>query len=134
MISEPEYDFLRELKNLRIRIPLLQAIKDLPIYVKIVSDACIRKPGRKPKDPITIHVMGKLLELMTGLSTLTKYNDLGSPIVTVYIDEMPIPNTLIDLEATINVMNKEDFTTLGLHRLRQTPRVLELVDKSCAKS
>jgi len=42
---------------------------------------------------------------------------------------MPIPNTLIDLGATINVMTKEIFTILGLHGLRQTPIILELVGR-----
>lgn len=106
-------------------IPLLQAIKDVPIYQKIVRDLCVKKPGRKPKDPITIHVMGKLSYLMTCQSLLTKYNDLGNPTLSIYIDETPIPNTLIDLGATINVINKEVFTILGLHGLRKTPTVLE---------
>lgn len=47
---------------------------------------CIKKPGWKPKDPATIHVMGKLYALMTSQPLLTKYNDPGNPTITVYID------------------------------------------------
>jgi len=36
MIPEPKSDFLKELKNLHIRIPLLQAIKYVLIYVETV--------------------------------------------------------------------------------------------------
>ena len=72
IIPQPKYDFLRELKNLHIRIPLLQAIKDVPIYVKIVRDLCVEKPGRKMKYNVTIHVMGKMSELMTGQLLLNK--------------------------------------------------------------
>lgn len=97
MTSLPESNFLRELQNLHIQIPLLQALKEVPIYVKTVLDLCIKKPGRKPKDPTTIHVMGKLSELMYARPLLTKYNDPGNPTVTAYINDQPITNTLIDL-------------------------------------
>lgn len=106
IIPQPEYGFLKELKKFHIRIPLLQAIKDVPIYTKIVRDLCVKKLGNKPKDPVTIHMIGKLSELMTGQPILTKYNDPGNYIVTVYIDEKPISNTLIDLGVSINVMTK----------------------------
>ena len=65
--------------------------------------------------------MGKLSELMNNQPILTNYNDPGNPIVTVYINENLITNTLIDLGETINVMNKELFTILGIHRLRHMP-------------
>lgn len=133
MIPQLEFDFLEELKKLHIRIPLLQSIKDVPIYAKKVRNLCVKKHGRKPKDPVTIHVMGKLLELMTGQPLLTKYNDPWNPTVIVYIDEKPISNTLIDLGATINVMTNKIFTTLILHGLRQTLIVLELENRSRVK-
>lgn len=94
---------------------------------------CIHKPGRKPKDPATIHVTGKLSELMSAQPLLTKYNDRGNPTVTININDQPITKTLIDLRAAINVMTKDLFTTLGLHGLRHTPIVPELADGSCVK-
>jgi len=53
MTSQPETDFLKELQNLCVRIPLLQALKEVPIYAKIVTDLCIKKPRRNRKDPAT---------------------------------------------------------------------------------
>ena len=102
------------LQNLHVRITLLQALKEVPIYAKTIRDLCIKKPRRKPKDLATIHAMGKLYELMSAQPLLTKYNDLGNPMVTVYINDQPIANTLIDLGATINGMKKHLFVTLGL--------------------
>ena len=43
-----------ELRNICVKILLLQAIKDIPIYAKIVRDLCIKNPGRKRKDPCLI--------------------------------------------------------------------------------
>jgi len=94
---------------------------------------CVKKPGRKPKDPATIHLMEKLCELMTYQPLLTRYNDPGNLMVIVYLDDKPISNTLIDLRASINVMTKELLNTLELHGLRHTPNVLELAGRSRVK-
>jgi hypothetical protein len=45
-ITPFEFDLMSELKNLCIKIPLLQAIKEIPIYTKIGRDLCITNPGR----------------------------------------------------------------------------------------
>jgi hypothetical protein len=45
--TRPEFDILNELHNICVKIPLLQAIKDIPIYSKVVKELCIKKPGRK---------------------------------------------------------------------------------------
>ena len=47
--SPSEHDFLDELKNLCIKIPLLQAIKNIPIYAKTIKDLCLKKARRKKK-------------------------------------------------------------------------------------
>eukprot|EP00253_Pinus_taeda_P024888 PITA_24888 len=62
----PQFDVLDELKNVYIKIPLLQAIKDIPIYTKAIKDMCLKKPAIKRIDPQTIHVIGHLAGLMTN--------------------------------------------------------------------
>jgi hypothetical protein len=43
-VELPSFNLLGELQNLHVNIPLLQAIRDVPIYAKTVWDICIRKP------------------------------------------------------------------------------------------
>ena len=112
--SQTESEFLKELKKLYVRIPLLQSLKEVPIYAKMVRYLCVKKPRRKLKDPAIIHVMGKMSKLMIDRPLLTKYNDPGNPTVAVHIDDQPITNTLIDLGASISVMTKDLFISLGL--------------------
>jgi hypothetical protein len=100
------------LKNICVNIPLLQAIKDIPIYNKVVKELCIKKSGRKQKDPPTIHLVGGLSEYISEQPKLAKYGNPGNPIATITINEVSIGNTLIDLGATINVM-----TTTTLEQL-----------------
>ena len=100
----PEFDIINELINICVKIPLLQAIKDIPIYSKVIKELCIKKPGRKQKDPPIVHLIGELFEYISEQPRVTKYANLGNLIVTITINKVPIGNTLIDLGATINVM------------------------------
>ena len=60
-----------------------------------------------------------------------KYLDPSSPIVDVHIDGFIVPNTLIDLGATINVMTKKTMLKINLQgTLRKTTMVLQLADRS----
>jgi hypothetical protein len=46
-IVQSEFDIMTELRNVCVKIPLLQAIKDVPIYAKTIKELCIKKPGSK---------------------------------------------------------------------------------------
>ena len=83
MGGQPQFNLLGELRNLYVKIPLLQALQDVPIYARTVRDLCTKKPGRKPRDPPTVHVIGNLSTLITGKTLATKYDDPGNPTVTV---------------------------------------------------
>jgi hypothetical protein len=96
----PNFDIVGELKNLYIKIPLLQALQDIPIYAKTIKELCGRKPVRKIKNSSsTVHVVGALSDLILGRQEPVKYADPGNPIVTVQIQGCSFPNTLVDLGA-----------------------------------
>ena len=132
-MEQPQFNLFGELKNVYVKIPLFQALHDVPIYAKIFRDLCVRKPGRKPRDPPTVHVIGKLSELIMGKTLVEKYDDPRNPTVTVHIGNTQIPNVLVDLGAAINVMTIETVRKLGLTNLRPTPTILELADRSTIK-
>ena len=64
VVGQPQFNLLGELKNIYVKIPLLQALQDVPIYARTVRDLCTRKPGRKPRDAPTVHIIGKLTALI----------------------------------------------------------------------
>ena len=103
-VVHPEYNILNELKNICVKIALLQAIKDIPIYSRVIKELCIKCPGKKQKDPLTIHVIGEMSECMTDQSRIEKYTKTGAPVVTMIINNTAIENTLIDLGSSINMM------------------------------
>ena len=126
----PSFDIVGELKNLYIKIPLLQALRDIPIYAKTIKELCGRKPVRKIKDPTsTICVVGALSDLILGRQEPVKYADPGNPIVTVQIQGCSFPNTLVDLGAAINILTMETYNALGLHSFDPTSIMLQLANQ-----
>ena len=132
-MEQPQFNLLGEFKNLYVKILLLQALYDVPIYAKTVQDLCVRKPGRKPRDPPTIHVLGKISQLIMGKALLAKYDDPWNPTVIVHIGDTQIPNVFVDLVASINIMTIEVVQKLGLANLRLTPTIFELPNRSTIK-
>jgi hypothetical protein len=81
----PNFDIVGELKNLCVKIPLLQDLQDIPIYAKTIKELCEKKSGRKTKNPSTVHVVGTLSDPILGKKEPVKYTDPGNPVVTVQI-------------------------------------------------
>jgi hypothetical protein len=133
-IVQSEFDIMNELRNVCVKIPLLQAIKDVPIYAKTIKELCIKKPGRKQKDPPTIHLVGQSSNCISETPKMVKYANLGNPIVIVTINNVSTGNTLVDLGANINIMTRNIVELLQLNQfLRPTPTVLELADRTTIK-
>lgn len=107
-----------------IQIPLLDALKEIPLYNKTLKEACVKKFGRKKKDPPIVHVLGQLFDLMLRKALMPKYSDLGSPVITIDINAIQIHNILIDLGESINLTNREVLLRLSIIVLRDTPTIL----------
>ena len=95
---------MNELNHICIKISLLQDIKDIPIYSKVIKELCIKHLGKKQKYPFTIHVIGEMSEYMSDQSQIAKYTNPGALVVTVIINNTSIDNILIDLGSSINMM------------------------------
>eukprot|EP00253_Pinus_taeda_P004093 PITA_04093 len=128
------FNLLGELQNLYVKISLLQALRDVPIYARTVRDIFVRKPGRKAKEPFTVHVIGELTALMTEKDPPVKYGDPGNPTLIVQVGKTFVSKVLVDLVAAINIMKLETTQLLQLkHLIRETPTILELDDRSTIK-
>jgi hypothetical protein len=131
----PNFDIVGELKNLYIKIPLLQALRDIPIYAKMIKELCGRKPVKKIKKPSsTVRVVGALSDLILGRKELVKYADPGNPIVIVQIQGCSFPNTLVYLGVSINIQTMETCNTLGFNSFEPTTIMLLLADRSIVQS
>lgn len=91
---------------------------------KAIREACLKKPGRKKKDPITVHVVEQLADIMLGKMIIPKYSNPGSPVVDVSINGQSIKNALIDLGVATNVMTKDTMKKLNIEGLRAILTIL----------
>jgi len=94
-------EILETFKQVRINIPLLDAIKQIPFYAKFLKDLCIVK--------IKLNVQKKafLAEQVSVIlqnNNTLKYKDPGYPIISCFIGEYKIKRVLLDLGASVNLL------------------------------
>jgi len=106
---------------LYIKIPLLQAIVDIPIYAKTIKELCIKKPRRRITNNPTFQVVGTLSDPLSGREAPVKYEGLGNPIVIVQINGQTFSNALVDLGAIINILKTTTCQKLGITSVNQLP-------------
>lgn len=64
---------------------------------------------------------------------MQKYVYPGIPIVKTHINGIEIPNTLIDIGATIDIMSRQTMEQLKLPNIIFTLTLLQLADRSIIK-
>ena len=118
---------LEVLRQVKVNIPLLDMIKQVPTYAKVLKDLCTVKRG------LGIDKKAFLTEQVSAIiqrKTPVKYKDLGSPTISVNIGGTFIDKALLDLGASVNLLPYSVYKQLGLGELKPTNITLSLVDRS----
>ena len=118
---------LEVLRQVKVNIPLLDMIKQVPTYEKILKDLCTVKKG------LGINKEAFLTEQVSSIiqcKTLVKYKDPGSPTISVNIGGICIDKALLDLGASVNLLPYSMYKQLGLGELKSTNITLSLADRS----
>ena len=112
---------------MKINVPLLDAIQQVPSYAKFLKDMCTKK--RKTNVPKNVFLATNISELLSG-PILVKYKDLGYPTITCTIGQAEISKELLDLGASINLLPFSVYQQLGLDNLSLTRVTIQLADHS----
>ena len=115
------------LRQVKVNIPLLDMIKQVPTYAKSLKDLCTVKKG------FGINKKAFLTEQVSSIiqcKTLLKYKDPGSPTISVNIGGTCIDKALLDLGASVNLLPYSMYKQLGLGELKPTNITLSLADRS----
>ena len=115
------------LRQVKVNIPLLDMIKQVPTYAKFLKDLCTVKKG------LGIEKKAFLTEQVSAIiqsKTLVKYKDPGSPTISVNIGGTCIDKALLDLGASVNLLPYSMSKQLGLGELKPTNITLSLADRS----
>ena len=118
---------LEVLRRVKVNIPLLDIIKQVPAYAKFLKDLCTIKNG------LGIEKKAFLTEQVSAIiqsRNPVKYKDPGSPTISVNIGGNCIDKSLLDLGASVNLLPFSVYKQLGLGELKPTNITLSLADRS----
>ena len=114
-------------KQVKLNIPLLDAIKQIPSYAKFLKDLCTVK--RK----LGVNKEAFMTEQSTSLvrnNLPPKYKDPGSLTISIVVGNSKLGHALVDLGASVNLLPYSVYVDLGLGELEPTNITLQLADRS----
>ncbi|MCQ7416373.1 retropepsin-like domain-containing protein, partial [Salmonella enterica] len=119
--------FLEVLKQLHINIPLVEALEQMPNYVKFLKDILTKK--RRLGEYETVSLTGECSAILTN-KIPPKVKDPGTFTILVSIGGKELGRALCDLGASINLMPLSIYKKLGIGEARPTTVTLQLADRS----
>ena len=114
-------------KQVKLNIPLLDSIKQIPSYTKFLKDLCMVK--RK----LGVNKEAFMTEQSTSLirnNLPPKYKDPGSPTISIVVGNSKLGHALVDLGASVNLLPYSIYVDIGLGELEPTNITLQLADRS----
>ena len=124
--SVNQTEMLEVLRQVKVNIPLLNMIKQVPTYAKFLKDLCKVKRG------LNVNKKAFLTEQVSAIiecKTPVKYKDPGCPTISVNIGGISVEKALLDLGASVNLLPYSMYKQLGLGELKPTSITLSLADR-----
>jgi hypothetical protein len=119
-------------KQVKINIPLLDAIQQVPAYAKFLKDLCTQKRKSRNHIPekvlLTMHVSSLIQH-----NTQPKFKDPGASKISCIIGQKEIDKALLDLGDGVNLLPYLVYQQLSLGELKPTTVILQLAGKSIKK-
>ena len=114
------------LRQVKVNIPLLDMIKQVPTYAKFLKDLCIVKRGLNVDKKV---FLTEQVSAIIQCKTPVKYKDLGCPTISINIGGTCVEKALLDLGASVNLLPYSMYKQLGLGELKPASITLSLEDR-----
>jgi hypothetical protein len=101
--GEKIQDMMETLKQVKVNIPLLDAIKQVPAYAKFLKDLCTQKMNNRKHIPKKVILTEQASSLIQH-NTPPKFKDPGTPTISCIIGNTEIERALLDLGAGVNLL------------------------------
>ena len=114
-------------KQVKLNIPLLDGIKQIPSYAKFLKDLCT------VKSKLGVNKEAFMTEQSASLirnNLPPKYKDPGSPTISIILGNSKLRHALVDLRVSVNLLPYSVYVDLGLGELEPTNITLQLADRS----
>ncbi|XP_070019816.1 uncharacterized protein [Nicotiana sylvestris] len=129
--KEEQYKkFFEMLKQIQVNIPLIEALKEMPGYAKMMKDLMSRKFDFQDLATVTLTQM---CSAVVTRPVAEKLSDPGSFTIPCTIGNFAFVKALCDLGANINIMPLVIYKRLGIGRARPTSMLLQLADRTVGK-
>nr|GEZ85986.1 hypothetical protein [Tanacetum cinerariifolium] len=122
-------DMWETFKQVKINLPLIDAIKQIPAYAKFLKDLCTQKRKLKATLPKKIDLTEHVSAVLSS-SLPPKFKDPGAPLISVVVGNITIKKAFLDLGASINILSaslvdKHDLGTLSDRSTKISRGILE---------
>nr|XP_027082386.1 uncharacterized protein LOC113704710 [Coffea arabica] len=125
--EESEKEILDTFRKVKINIPLLEAIRQLPKYIKFLKGLCTNRHKLNVQDKIKVD---ENVSAVLQRKLPQKCKDPGMFTVACIIRQKRIERRMLDLGASINIMPLTIFRALNLGPLKDTRVIIQLADRS----
>ncbi|XP_070055068.1 uncharacterized protein [Nicotiana tomentosiformis] len=115
------------LKQIQVNIPLIDALREMPSYAKMMKDLMSRKFDFQDLATVTLT---QTCSAIMRIPIAVKLSDSGSFTIPCTIGIYAIAKTLCDLGANINLMPLSIYKKLGNERARLASMLLQSADRT----
>ncbi|XP_070053222.1 uncharacterized protein [Nicotiana tomentosiformis] len=119
--------FMDILKQIRVNIPLIDALKEIPGYAKMMNDLMSRKFDFQYLATITLT---QTCSTVMTRPIAEKLSDPESFTIPCIIGNYAFAKALCDLGARINLLPLDIYKRLGIGRARPISMLLQLADRT----
>ena len=107
----PTEKTLELFKQVKVNIPLLDIIEQVPSYARFLKDLCTRK--RKTQVPKKVILTSPISDMVSSQMP-EKHKDPGCPTITYTIGSTVVKRALLDLGAGVNLLPYSVYQQLGI--------------------
>ena len=120
-------EILDVLRQVKVNIPLLDMIKQVPTYEKFLKDLCtVKRVLNVDKKAFMAEQVNAIIQCKTPV----KYKDPSCLTISVNIGGTCVEKALLDLGANVNLLPYSVHKYLGLGELKPTTITLSLANRS----
>ncbi|CAN6445370.1 unnamed protein product [Victoria cruziana] len=121
-------DMLEMFRALRINLPLLDAIRQVPAYVRFLKELCTKK-RRSRKIPKCVLLSEEISSLLQRRMP-PKLEDPGAHIIPYVIGHICVQHVLLDLGTSVNMLPGYFYDAFQLKGLKPISMTIQLADRS----
>uniref|UniRef100_A0A2N9IV22 Retrotransposon gag domain-containing protein n=1 Tax=Fagus sylvatica TaxID=28930 RepID=A0A2N9IV22_FAGSY len=129
-VNEKTKETPAEKDEIKVNLPLLHLIKQMPLYAKIIKDLCtVKRKDHVKKTAFLTEQVSAIIQHKVP----PKYKDPGCPTISCTIGDYNIERALLDLGANVNLLPFSVYLQLGLGELKPISVTLQLADRFVRK-